>query len=107
LLAAGYGSGRVGRARRRPKPFKPPKPVCACEHSFAHHAADGTCKHIETLTDTRDVPITDSKGKTIYRPSGYVETNEQTVVVAQVPCTCQRYVGPQPMPEYFAPEIGG
>lgn len=85
ILLAGILIGRFlpGR-RRRPKPPMPVKPICGCEHSVGFHADGvGPCAWV---------------GEKRYR-SG---------VGAFTPrCTCLKYVGPIPMPELFAQEIGG
>ena len=91
LVAAGYVSGRIGRARRHPKPPKPtppPKPICGCSHHYALHDPESKACH------------------------GSVKTPKHNVVGDQVgytypACACRQYVGPVPMPEFFAPEIGG
>ncbi len=90
LLAAGYGSGRVGRRRRHPrapKPVPPPKPVCGCGHGIHDHdPATSKCHGT----------------KKAYRWDGFRE-----VLDKYVSCTCRQYSGPQPLPEFYAPEIGG
>ena len=78
LLASGYGGGRVGRARRHPKPPKPTQPICGCGHHKSFHQNDGACQERVYVS--------------------YVEGHKQ--------CTCKHYVGPEPLPEYYHPEIG-
>ncbi len=69
--------GRFLPSRRRtPKPLPPPKPVCGCGHHRSFHPDGGKCN---------------DKG---YAGNGVYG------------CGCKEYVGPQPLPEYYAPEIG-
>jgi hypothetical protein len=92
LLAAGYGSGRIGRARRHPKPRKPlpvPKPVCGCGHGIHDHDPTTNKCH----SQIKAYRWNSSYGR---------ETLDKYVA-----CTCRQYSGPQPLPEIFAPEIGG
>ena len=84
--------GRILPNRRRapkpPKPLPPPMPVCGCGHHFSFHApATGACKG------------TDRKRK--YSGGG------SDLGLHDFPCCCQTYAGPQPLPEFFAQEIGG
>jgi hypothetical protein len=59
-----------------------PGPICGCGHHVSFHAEEskGGCQHIEIRT------------------SGYHEE------VTQVPCGCVKYVGPEPVPSYYAGE---
>jgi hypothetical protein len=88
ILLAGLVIGRFmpGR-RRRPKPPKPVKPICGCTHGIqTHHPETGRCNaRVQT-----------------YRHDGVKE-----VLAGYAACACVRYSGPQPYPEFFAPEIGG
>jgi hypothetical protein len=70
----------VGRflPNRRKAP-KAPEPVCGCEHHYSYHApATGECH-----------------GR-CYDGSGIYSR-----------CSCRHYSGPQPLPEFYAPEITG
>lgn len=79
LLATGYGAGRIGRSRRHPKPRKPtPPPKPICG-----------CGHNRSFH---------AKGRC---------TGEVGKYPYNYQCKCGEYVGPEPMPEYYAPEIGG
>lgn len=91
LVAAGYGSGRVGRRRRHPRAPKaapPPKPMCGCSHHYALHDPKTKVCHGTVKTTKYD-------------------TNGYQVGYTYPPCACRQYVGPVPMPELFAQEIGG
>ena len=84
VFAAGMVTGRVWPARRR-KP-KPVQPVCGCDHHYSFHDPQtGACgyglRHLDGY-DRRDNPI-------------YSHTQ----------CPCLKYSGPEPLPEYYAPEI--
>ncbi|WP_209310592.1 hypothetical protein [Streptomyces spiramenti] len=63
-----------------------PDPVCGCGHHLAQHDRRGRC-HEEVARPTG----WDAQ----HRPTGY----------APAPCTCQRYVGPQPLSQVFADEL--
>lgn len=78
LVVTGYGGGRVGRARRSPKPPPPVKPVCGCGHHKSYHK-DGTGSCQERVYVS------------------YVEGHKQ--------CACHKYEGPIPLVEYYSPEI--
>lgn len=84
IALAGVLVGRFLPGRRRgPKPVPPPKPVCGCGHSVSFHAGgEKACAWV---------------GEKYYR-SGVGTVTPR--------CTCLKYVGPTPMPEFYAPEIG-
>ncbi len=88
VALAGVLLGRFLPNRRKgPKPPKPVEPICGCEHHHAHHdPATGKCH--------AGVEV----------PSKY---NQYGVVIAwtNASCACRQYSGPQPMPEFFAPEV--
>ncbi len=75
--------GRFLPARRGPRPVEA-RCGCGHHHSF-HDPATGQCHG----TDRR-----------ILYSSGGADLGYR-----DVPCTCRQYTGPQPLPEYFAPEI--
>jgi hypothetical protein len=82
ILLAGILVGRFAPARRRkPKPPKPAKPICGCGHHLAQHDRATDSCHALIPADKYDV--------------------------SRMQCTCKQYTGIQPMPEYFAPEVGG
>jgi len=92
IALAGVLIGRFLPGRRRhpktPRPTPPPKPMCGCTHHYAMHdpatkACHGTVK----------TPQHNSIGHHV----GYTYPA----------CACRQYVGPVPMPEFFASEIGG
>ena len=73
--------------RKGPKPPRPVEPVCGCDHHHSYHdPATGECNAAV------DVP---SQYNGIGSP----------VAWKPAPCGCRRYSGPQPMPEFFAPEV--
>jgi hypothetical protein len=86
ILLAGFVVGRFMPGRRRkPKPPKPIKPICGCGHGYHDHGAESGACHGQ---------------KKKYRHDGLSE-----VMDGYMPCTCQRYTGPTPLPEFYAPEI--
>lgn len=79
IALAGVALGRFLPARRRtPKPLPPSKPVCGCGHHRSFHKDAGRCQERVYVS--------------------YVEGHKQ--------CGCGEYVGPEPVPAYYAPEIG-
>jgi hypothetical protein len=72
----------VAASRRRRRRVKPQPPICGCEHHLAFHE----------LADEGD-PIGPCRK--------IVATYHGTE------CGCQRYTGPVPLPEFYAPEIKG
>jgi hypothetical protein len=84
IFAFGMLAGRFWPARRKGrKPVKSAVPACGCKHDLSFHDPQtGQCH------SPMYVPGTSSR-------SSHHE-----------PCTCRQYNGPQPLPEYFAPEIG-
>lgn len=68
--------------RKGPKPAKSPEPICGCGHHHSHHdPATGKCHSLMKVPGTmsQDSYHTD--------------------------CTCRQYSGPQPLPEFYAPEV--
>jgi hypothetical protein len=60
----------------------PPPPICGCEHHLAFHEMDG-------------------EGNPTGHCREIINSHNGTE------CGCQRYTGPEPLPEYYAPEIKG
>lgn len=84
-FAAGMLAGRFWPARRKsPEQRKPPAPVCGCTHHLSYHdPASGECHELVKV------------------PSTMTKDSYHTQ------CACRKYTGPEPLPEYYAPEIGG
>jgi len=53
----------------KPKPYEEPKPICGCKHHYSYHAGEDGICH--AWTDNYN----------------------------QYVCGCQKYVGPEPLPE--------
>lgn len=89
ILLVGIAIGRVIRLRARPKAYKPKvvNPKCGCRHHFAlHDPQTGVCHG----------------GFSRYgEPVNYQREGK----VDGTPCSCRKYTGPEPLPEYYAPEI--
>lgn len=89
ILLVGIGIGRIIRFRARPKAYKPKviKPICGCQHHFAlHDPKTGECHG-----------GFDAYGEAVnYQSKTHIDGT---------PCACKVYAGPQPLPEYYAPEI--
>jgi hypothetical protein len=76
-LVAGYLAGR--RSRRTPPPVTI-EAICSCHHPRGQHVdGKGACQ-----AKTKD----SVNGAQIF-----------------IPCPCQLYDGPEPLPQYYAPEI--
>lgn len=86
MFPLGFIAGR----NRRPRRIKPVRPVCGCEHELAYHdPASGQC---HKLVKGKEIKWDDEDPR-------YARGWER------VQCQCRRYTGPQPLPEYYAPEI--
>jgi hypothetical protein len=87
IFAAGLLTGRVWRRQVAPAIPAEPKPICGCKHHFSRHDdAEGKCH-----ATVEEATLWQSNGNP-YRWK-------------RVPCTCQRYTGPEPLPTYVAGEI--
>lgn len=72
----------LGRFRRAPKAApKPGGPICGCSHHASYHDGRKGC-HAQVRLKGIDGWLGDTG-----------------------PCECRAYTGPQPLPEYYAPEI--
>lgn len=88
IYAGGFLMGRFLPARRKgPKPAEPPQPLCGCKDGNGGH-------HHHSYHD----PKTGECHGQVY--VGYWSSQYH-----YDPCTCRQYTGPQPLPEFYAPEI--
>lgn len=98
LVLAGMVIGRVARRRAKPEPKKkkPARPECDCTHSLAMHDTEtGKCQHVDRVVKEKRGAITDH-----YKDiKGY-----ETIIYGDKSCTCQRYVGPEPVFDFYVPE---
>ncbi|MFC5721805.1 hypothetical protein ACFP1Z_16660 [Streptomyces gamaensis] len=65
---------------------KPPEPVCGCGHHLAKHDKQGKCHEtveMPTAWDAEKKPVAYEPGR----------------------CTCQQYVGPQPLTTFYAEDL--
>lgn len=85
LISIGWVTGRRNRRQREPKT---PKLICSCEHGYGIHKNGGTC------------------GKEIKRANEW-NTLGTTIGWEWVPCPCQSYDGPQPLPQIWNPNVVG
>ncbi|MFC1417665.1 hypothetical protein [Streptacidiphilus cavernicola] len=65
---------------------RPPEPVCGCTHHLAKHDRAGKCHEV------------------VEAPTAWDSERKPTEYAAR-PCTCQQYVGPEPLGTVFAQEI--
>lgn len=105
IFAAGAVFGRVMPARRKnPKLRKPPEPICGCEHHYSLHDPETKKCHGSVQSSGGRVPVRDEKGRPARDAWGDVVFTSNHELL---PCGCRRYTGPEPLPEYYAPEITG
>jgi hypothetical protein len=85
ILAAGIAAGRLWlRLARRPSAPAPHQPVCGCGHHRSFHDPEaGRCHSTMKVRST-------------FAQDGWIQD-----------CTCRAYTGPEPLPEFYAPEIDG
>ena len=91
IALAAFLLGRALPGRRKgPGSPKLPEAVCGCTHHHAYHdPGTGECK-----AAVRGSPLSRNQ-------YGNWDAWEQA------PCACRKYSGPLPLPEVYAPEIGG
>lgn len=102
--------GMWRQAKKKPKPRKaipPPEALCGCGDHFALHDREtGECLAVHT----ERFKIED--GKPHVMQTGYdgrehkVHYSSAKYQVITTKCGCKHYVGPEPMPTYYAPELG-
>jgi hypothetical protein len=85
LLAAGVLVGRVSKRRTKDRGADT-APICACGHSLADHNRDTDACHAQIRRPR-------------YNKYGEWTGHDYT------PCTCQRYIGPVPLEQVWAPPI--
>ncbi|WP_308455463.1 MULTISPECIES: hypothetical protein [unclassified Streptomyces] len=71
---------RLEAARRAPEP------VCGCGHHLSQHDRRGVCHEV------------------VRRPTGW-DADQTPTGYEPGACTCQRYVGPQPLSQVYADEL--
>ncbi len=82
LVVLGILIGRFLPARRPAHP-EPPKPICTCGHPLSSHSPK-----------TRECCV-----ETVRTMAGRE--------VGRYECPCQQYIGPEPLPTVYAPEVSG
>lgn len=90
ILLAGIIIGRLLAGRKRPKSPALPMPVCGCDHHHSFHD-----------------PETGECHQTVNGQPVHWDKYGITDAWEQARCTCRRYSGPEPLPEYYATEIAG
>lgn len=81
LFVTGWSVG-VTTYGKKVSAHKPPKAICGCTHELSFHDPKAGECHAQEY-----IPATGSH-------YSYYER-----------CTCRRYTGPEPLTEYYAPEI--
>jgi hypothetical protein len=88
ILIGVLGDRLLSRSGRR-KQRTEVEAICGCEHSIAYHDRQtGHCAGMRKAA---------SKWDEFGDPVAWTEQ----------PCTCRRYSGPEPLPEFYAPEVTG
>lgn len=97
------GNIRAGFKTRKSPPAPPGEACKGCTHAYSFHAKDeGQCGYKKTEPGWDKKMRTDRNGKVVRDRYGQVEFDETKIEVVVFTCTCQRYDGRIPMPEYFA-----
>lgn len=73
------GPGRSGRSA-----LEEAKPLCGCGHAPSFHDEKGRCHALNEVARW-------DRGK--------------WAGIESVPCSCQKYTGPEPLPAFYAPEL--
>ncbi|GAA2760119.1 hypothetical protein F4554_000326 [Actinopolymorpha rutila] len=86
ILLAGILIGRFlpGLGRSRRSALGEVKPLCGCGHASSFHEERGRCHALNEVT----------------RWDG-----GRWAGIESVPCNCQKYTGPEPLPAFYAPEL--
>jgi hypothetical protein len=74
------------RRKAKERKLRGPEPFCGCEHHLSFHDVESGLCHGLTK-----VKMKNDSGETIRKED--------------VTCTCRRYVGPEPLGGFYAPEI--
>jgi len=78
----------IGRFRKRKEKLANPQPICGCKHHRSYHEEGKGICHAQV------------KGKPIH-----YDTWNDPNAWEKIQCTCQHYTGPEPLPEFYVPEI--
>lgn len=81
ILMTGFVLGRLRRTTKEPPKIEA---LCGCGHGLHMHDDDGKCREIKMI------------------PTRWEYHSDRPYRWDQVPCTCQKYVGPRPVEDYFA-----
>ncbi len=96
IFAIGAMFGRMMPGRKRgPKPIEA---VCGCSHHYSlHDPKTGEC---HGSTRVASVPVRDQNGEPVRDSWG-----EVVFASERGRCNCRRYAGPEPLPQFIAPEL--
>lgn len=95
ILLAGIVVGRFLPGRRRKlKSLIPVKAVCGCGHGLETHDPETKACHARVRKYKWD------------SYAGFMMSGKE-VFAGYADCACRQYTGPEPLPEFFAQEIGG
>lgn len=91
--------------RLRRKRDSSPQPICGCKHHLSFHdPKTGRCNHTDQLRVSEEEPVRDASGEVVRSNYGQVvmvDVNRYH----EVRCGCMRYIGAEPLTEYYASEI--
>lgn len=81
------------------------KPICGCGHHWSFHDKTGRCMHTEVKTANQDVVQFTGDGKPVEDSNGDPVIITERIITHEAKCTCQRYYGPIPHPEFVVPPL--
>lgn len=88
---AELNEARHERELNRARPRTDPEPLCGCGHHVAHHEDPD----VDSKRPCREL----MRVETVWNRSG------EPIRWDWRECTCTHYVGPEPLPTFYAPEI--
>lgn len=95
-----------GRNRRRVESPQPPQPVCGCQHHLSFHDPEtGRCGFTQPVYTSNYEVVVNASGNPVLDAYRDVQKVKKTSYEGEHQCGCQRYIGPEPLTAYYAPEI--
>lgn len=92
--------------RRKRKEPEPPQPVCGCGHHLSFHdPVTSHCGHVESVVVDIVEVVRTKAGNPVLDTWGYVQKARTQDYRGEHTCGCKRYIGPEPLTAYYAPEI--
>lgn len=79
-------------------------PICGCGHHWSHHDDKGAC-HFVTVDHVKKTVVERYSDGVVRLDSFEHPITSTEVEKVCSPCTCQRYYGPEPHPEFVVPPL--